>query len=317
MKSIGGYFGLEAGNFYHFHEGAIKLNTARNALEYILMIRGYDKVYLPYFICDVIFEPLKRTETEIELYHIDKNFEPLFDFSKVGKNQALLYVNYFGLKNDLIKELVCRCENLIIDNSQSFYSKPIAHVDTFYSPRKFFGVPDGAYLYIDETLKVELKQDVSCDRSEHLLKRIDTGAESGYTSFAKNESRLKNQPIKLMSNLTSHILMSINYESIAEIRRNNFLRIHERLSEGNFFTFELSAESVPMIYPFWTNRVDLRSSLRSRKVYTPIYWTNVLDICNEKDLEYQFVNNVVYLPIDQRYSFADIDYLVRLILQEQ
>lgn len=35
---------------------------------------------------------------------------------------------------------------IILDNTQSFFQKPISGIDTIYSCRKYFGVPDGAYL---------------------------------------------------------------------------------------------------------------------------------------------------------------------------
>ena len=69
-------------------------------------------------------------------------------------------------------------KQLIVDNTQAFCFSDRG-VDTFYSARKFFGVPDGAYLYTDKFLNVELEQDVSCQRCEHLLRRIDEGAERG------------------------------------------------------------------------------------------------------------------------------------------
>ena len=47
MEAIGGYPALELRQGEHYHTGALKLNTARNALEYILRVRGYDKVYIP------------------------------------------------------------------------------------------------------------------------------------------------------------------------------------------------------------------------------------------------------------------------------
>ena len=39
-----------------------------------------------------------------------------------------------------------------------FYAKPIHGNDTFYTCRKFFGVPDGAYLYTDKLLDEEFSK---------------------------------------------------------------------------------------------------------------------------------------------------------------
>ena len=48
MKEIGGYFELELREGQEYHKKAIKLNTGRNALELILMVKQYKKVFIPF-----------------------------------------------------------------------------------------------------------------------------------------------------------------------------------------------------------------------------------------------------------------------------
>ena len=60
MKPIGGYLSLELNEGLERHAGALRLNAGRYALEYILKTRGYRKVYIPYYICDSVLEPIKR-----------------------------------------------------------------------------------------------------------------------------------------------------------------------------------------------------------------------------------------------------------------
>src|SRR5690606_35186346 len=97
MKEIGGYFGLELDNHDHYHKNAVFLNTARNCFEYILQARKINKVYLPYYTCDVILEPIVTQNIDYEFYSIDENFDPIINF-KLGEFEVLLYVNYFGIK---------------------------------------------------------------------------------------------------------------------------------------------------------------------------------------------------------------------------
>lgn len=54
--------------------------------------------------------------------------------------------------------------NLIVDNVQAFYTPPIKGLDTIYTCRKFFGVPDEAYLYTDCILTESIPYDKSYDR---------------------------------------------------------------------------------------------------------------------------------------------------------
>ena len=53
-KAIGGYFELELPLKEEFHKDALRLNSGKNCLEYILRARQYKKVYIPYYTCDVV-----------------------------------------------------------------------------------------------------------------------------------------------------------------------------------------------------------------------------------------------------------------------
>ena len=307
MNEIGGYFGLELSSGNEYHKDAIKLNTGRNAFEYILRAKNYRKVYLPYFTCSVMLEPINKLDIEIEFYHIDETFYPKFDFNKVEKKEVFLYTNYFGICDHIAEHLSVKEVNLIIDNSQAFYSKPIKGIDTFYSARKFFGVPDGAYLYTNTLLDQELEQDISIDRFEHLIGRIEFNAKSYYNKFKESDNSLKNQPIKSMSIITHKILDSIDYNKRASIRRDNFKYLDCRFKESNMLNFELGAESVPMIYPYYIeNGKKLKSILIENNIFVATYWPNVLDWTKPGFLEYKITQNLLSLPIDQRYNIEDL-----------
>jgi hypothetical protein len=312
-KAIGGYFELELSPKEEYHKNAIRLNTARNAFEYILKAKRNKKAYIPYFTCSAMLEPLKRNGIKYEFYNIDENLEPLFDFSTLTTDDAFLYTNYFGLKDLYIHHLKMKCTNLIIDNAQSFFSKPLEGIDTFYSPRKFFGLPDGAYLYTDTELNEDLETDTSFTRFNHLLKRIDLSAEEGYTDFLKSDENLVNNPIRKMSNLTSKLLTTINYDAIARIRKHNFNYLHCRLKSSNKLSFELNILAAPMVYPYWGSE-ELRIKLLKHKIYTATYWPNVKEWCDKNSLEYRMTTEVVYLPIDQRYGAEEMDTILKLIL---
>ena len=97
MDAIGGYFELELRKGEHYHKNALRLNTARNCFEYILLARKYKKVYIPYYTCEVMLQPLHKYHIGYEFYSIDMNLEPQ-DLISLNDNEAFLYTNYFGLK---------------------------------------------------------------------------------------------------------------------------------------------------------------------------------------------------------------------------
>lgn len=312
MQPIGGYFSLELPYGEEYHKNAIRLNTGRNCLEYILRARGYKKAYIPYYTCDVVLEPFKKLGICYEYYHVNLDLEISEDL-QLKNDEALLYTNYFGLKQSYVKQLSAKYgKQLIIDNTQAFFAKPVVGIDTFYTCRKFFGVPDGAYLYIDKKLDEELEQDVSWDRMNFLNKRIDLGAEAGYGDFKGLSHSLSNQPIKRMSKLTQRMMQSIDYDTIAQRRRSNYLILQNSLVKGNDLKLPLEDDAVPMVYPYFTQDEGLREKLIGNKVFVARYWPNVLEWTNKDDIEYKLAFQTQHLPIDQRYDEEEMKYILDL-----
>jgi hypothetical protein len=314
MKNIGGYFELELQKNKEYHQDAIRLNSGRNAFEYILRARGYDKVYLPYYTCDAMLEPIRKLAINYSFYHIDEKFCPLFNYSYLGTKDAFVYNNYFGINDTQLERVAESCGNLIIDNSQAFFSNPLSNIDTFYSARKFFGVPDGAYLYTNKKMKMNFEKDISYTRFYHLLKSIDIDAKAGYPDFKSNESSLIDQSIKLMSELTQRMLGSFDYVSVAQKRRKNFDYIHSKLKSTNSLTLNIKDNMIPMVYPYLVpNGNKLKKKLISNKIYVATYWPNVLEYCEKDSFEYALANNTVFLPIDQRYGVDEMVYIYEKI----
>ncbi|MBD8082327.1 hypothetical protein [Chryseobacterium caseinilyticum] len=313
MKAIGGYFELEISVDKEYHHDLLRLNTARNALEYLLKAQGFKKVYIPYFTCDVILEPFYKLDIAFEFYRVNSDFEPIFDFDIIKDDQAFLYTNYFGLKDAYIQSNYSSIKNLIVDNAQSFFSKPLNHVHTFYSPRKFFGVSDGAYLATDHKLSERPDADFSNERMSHLLIRADKEAEDGYQDFCLNDQELSGNAVKTMSALTRKIMCSIDYEKVKWVRRQNFEWLHTNLSDKNKLTFNIGDDSVPMVYPFWTDNKALKKELLNNRIYCATYWPNVLKWCNPETLEAKLTEEVIYLPVDQRYTVDDMNRILKII----
>ena len=313
MKPIGGYFSLELPYHEEYHKDALRLNTGRNCLEYILRARKYSKVFIPYYTCDVVLEPFQKLGIPYEYYHINKHLELAQDVH-LGEGDALLYTNYYGLKQRYVEKLAQQYgAQLIVDNTQAFYAKPVAGIDTFYTCRKFFGVPDGAYLYTDKLLEKELEQDISWDRMSFLTKRIDLGAESGYADFRELSARFVNQPIKLMSKLTHRMMQSIDYETAAAQRRKNYQYLHRELENTNLIRIPLEDDAIPMVYPYMTDREGLRERLIQNKIFVARYWPNVLVCTIPADLDYQLAYQMQPLPIDQRYGEKEMEQIISCI----
>lgn len=311
MKEIGGYFELELRQGKHYHQGALQLNTARNCFEYILRARKYSKIYIPYYTCEVLLEPIIKCNVEYEFYPIDLTLEPK-TLPILHSNEAFLYTNYYGLKQAYIETLAAHYgSQLIVDNSQAFFAPALSDIDTFYSARKFFGVPDGAYLYTTAPTDLSLPTFVSFHNMGHLLVRADSNAEAGYKAFQDNEEALCHAPISIMSNLSQKILCGIDYEQVQQQRRDNYQTLAAALGKSNKLQLTLPVDDVPMVYPFLTTDDTLRARLIQNKIFIPTYWQNVLQWTNEQQfLERQLVQYLLPLPIDQRYNAQDMQIII-------
>lgn len=298
-EAIGGYFELELRQGSHYHANAIRLNSGRNCFEYILRARGYSKVYMPYYTCQVMLDTMQDLGIEIAYYTINEQLEPT-ELPILQKREAFLYTNYYGLKQASVKALAKHYGNqLIVDNAQAFYAERMTGIDTFYSPRKFFGVPDGGYLYTDALLETDFPQAESLERMISLLKRIEQGAEAGYQDFQAARVSIDHRPIERMSKITEAILGAIDYEEIAQKRKHNYQVLHECVKNSNLFYVPIEEDAVPMVYPYMIGDGDLRKRLIENKVFVATYWPNV-DESNE--CEKMLKNNLIPLPIDQRYT---------------
>ena len=313
MNPIGGYFELELARHDELHGAALHLNSARNCLEYVILARQYKKLYIPYFTCEVVLEPLRKHNVEYEFYSINELLEPE-KLVTLKADEAFLYTNYFGLKQNYAESISkVYGSQLIVDNAQALYANRIEGIDTFYSPRKFMGVPDGGYLYSDSTLDGELSIGESAKHCQYLLGRIERGPEPYYAEFKKAESSLENQEIMAMSRLTRRLLESVDYAAISKRRRTNFMYLHEKLSATNRLNVCLDKSMVPMIYPYFTEDDGLRQKLIENKVFVATYWPNVFEWCSDDSIEYLFAKNIIPLPIDQRYGAEDMDRILDIV----
>ena len=319
MQAIGGYFELadyEQGKGFP-HQGGILLNTGRNALEYILRCIGKVRcIYLPYYTCEVVLEPLKRLHIPYIFYHINAMFELVEDIH-LKEGEYIIANNYFGLKDAYIKLLAEKYgEHLIVDCAQAFFAKPISGIKSFYSTRKFVGVADGGIAVgIQDSRAFDYEEDDSTFHSSHLLTRKKEGAEAGFRQYQENELKLENLPVRRMSCETQDILSHINYERIIAQRRSNFKYLHEALNSSNCLHLpSYESFSCPMVYPYMgkTNQ-DLRKELIKNKVFVARYWPNVLSWVPINCQEFLFAEKLIPLPIDQRYGEEEMKYIVTLL----
>ena len=313
----GGYLPLELSidskEFFQSNQSqkVVRLNSGRATFYFAARFRKFKRVFLPYFTCANTEDPFKHLGIEVKKYYLDSRLLPMN--VSLGSDEVILWTNYFGnARDEEIDEVCKRYPNLIIDNCHAFFTNPRKGAFNCYSPRKFFGVPDGGYLVSEELIDLkEISTDLSYENFSHLLQQIDCGTNEGYVENLKNERRLDHNYL-LMSKLTRAILKSINYEKVREKRWRNFLAMHYALKDTNQFSVNLESKT-QMYYPFKSENKNLRQILVQNKLYTPFWWSHVLEQVPPTSIEYDLSLNMIHLPIDQRYSISDIETICKRV----
>lgn len=311
MKEIGGYFGLECGQMPLYHQDGIYFNLCRSGLRYLIRALGIKQIHVPIYTCHVVTDTISREGCKVISYHLSDDLMPSSDFPK---DDFIIYNNYFGVLGKNVDYLAKLYPNLIVDNAQAFYSKPKGRA-AIYSPRKFFGLPDGGILIGKDVPELALPKGHSMEVCSHLLRRLDSGAQAGYLEFVHNDKALNDYPLEHISSLTLALMGNIDYERAKEKRWENYTYLHNCLHTS--FPFALSEDDVPLIYPFYSESgTESRAKLIQNNVFVARYWPNVLVDTKLGDVEYRLATNLLPLPIDQRYGARDMERVVNLMIND-
>ena len=314
--AIGGYFSLELPKLKeHYHPELLNFQSARAGFYALLEAGSPSKVWMPHYICDSMLSPLHEIGVPVSFYSLNSDFS-IKDDIKLLDGEWILYVNYFGICGAEQNRLLSKYpkEQIVFDHSQAFFQKPLDCLATIYSPRKFFGVPDGGMLSTQLEIRSDLVRDESSyDRTKHLLKRACFTPEKGYADYQVAESTLQNFQPKSMSVFTDHLLKTIDYSTVKKQRNSNFWYLHETLASVNKIQIDRTYVDGPMVYPFLTDDINLKFELIRERVFVPTYWPEVGRRSNSGVFEHKLLAGLNALPCDQRYSVKEMDEILKVV----
>ncbi len=310
QKPIGGFFELEIKNKnYSYHSNAIALSNGRACLNLVLEHIQAQRIWIPFYSCNALLEPIKTNQIPYSFYSINLNLEPNEDL-KLNKNEYFLYINYFGLKGKCVEALINQySDQIIIDNTQAFFDRMNNKTWSFNSARKFFGVPDGAYLYTPYDIAVEYERntDFNCN---HLLNRLLGKQEQAYQEFIEYEKGLDGE-IKNISILSEYLLANIDYLAIGQKRKDNFNHYHSFFEKINEFNLPLSTNAIPYCYPLLLNNIIDKKLLYKQNIFIPVLWSDTIYRgLKGFDFEQELTQKLLALPIDHRYEIGDLNYVI-------
>jgi hypothetical protein len=227
------------------------------------------------------------------------------------RDDAVLLVNYFGVYRSNISRWLETDTNLIIDHCQAFYEEPVMKngVLNFYAFKKFFGVPDGAFVIGEHAEDFHLKQKSGLDIADYLIGSMVEGTGPWYSRKKEVDDIIASEKLGA-SYLTRAMIRGIDYEAVKKKRRLNYSRYLEAFDKINLIRTDTDENAVPYMYPLNIG-TDIRKELISRKIFVPTLWADTMDSRFEGTSEYFLSKNTLFLPLDQRYTTKDMDYIIQ------
>lgn len=311
LKYIGGFFELElkdGGSIYH--QNAIPLTNGRACLSLILKKIKPQKCFVPYYSCDALYQPVKKY-CNFEFYTINNELE-ISDIPDLRDGEHLIYINYFGLKNLYVEKLKKRLgEKLIIDETHNFFNTGHNGFWSFTTARKYFGVPDGAYLYTPVEIEANFERNIEVTL-DHLSNRLAGRQELAYQQFVSYEKELGTK-IKSISVISEKLLSCVDFQKVRNDRKKNYNFYRDLLSDINVWSLEAS-DADPFCYPLMLDKELPKRSLYKNNIFIPILWPDVLERGDTNfEVEVEITRKLLPLPVDHRYTPHDLEEVIAQI----
>lgn len=313
-REIGGYLELERFGGPMLHEGEVALNCGRACLEYLVELRGIKRIWLPDWLCSSVPALCARRGVEVATYRVGADLLPAYDF-EVGLGEWLYLVDYFGQLDDAAVRAALEASGgrLIVDESQGYFRGPWAGADTLWTCRKWLGVADGAFLSTHDGARLdrELQRSESFGRMGFVMGRFERPAGEFFAESKANNARFAEEPMAAMSTLTENLLRAVDYGAVAEARRSNWGMLAAELGESNRLG-SLARPDAPFMYPLLVEDAgNIRARLAEEKIFIPTLWPNVLEGRDPGSWAFKYSEDILPLPIDQRYGAEEMERLAK------
>lgn len=318
MKPIGGFLEFELPQIGEsFHPEAVALSTGRGGIRFMLQHLGLKRCYIPFYACDSVLSPFRAEGIEVVFYEIDEQLEPK-ELPLLAEDDYFLYINFFGIKEQTVVRLEAHYgDKLLIDNVHLFFAKGYPNNWSFTSARKYFGIPDGAYVYPPQQTQVNLPTDrYKPTQINHLVNRLIGDRELAYRQNLTHEENLQPE-VQVMSTFSEKMLNAIDYESVQAIRQENFQWLHQQLSPYNQLIIDVPPKTTCFRYPFLPKKMIPKGPFYKQQLFIPSFWSDVFKRpIDGFEWEKRLSQQLFPLPIDHRYRIDDLKRLVAFMLKQ-
>lgn len=299
-------------------------------------------VLLPAYTCDTVIAPFRQLGWVCRYFSLDKalRINKLSFINEIDNNQpAIVLVHPFygmDLTNEEI-ELLQYAKNkksdIIIDLTQSLYTdQTIDFVDYYVgSYRKWYSIPDGGFLKCNKKENNIIVPDeensvfVSTQSAAMVLRELYFETEDEHIktisrNLTKAADLYSEENIKphSMSETSRFLLAKEDIDWNKKQRVINFEYLFNNLNENNVTQYVIKdltyIKSAPLYFPIYVQeREKIQKKLIEDHIYAPVLWPiEDKDVIVDETIEYIY-NNILVIPIDQRYDKKDMDRIINVI----
>lgn len=309
---IGGFFPLELPSLRGPlpPRDAVLLRSGRACLRVILEVTRPNRLLAPFYICDAALEPARALRVPIEHYPIDASLGPVLPKLRAG--DSVLVVDYFGICGRSLGWAQELGRHGILDATHALFETGPSHCWRFTSARKWFGVPDGAFLWGPAEVTQPAPFPLA-NLPAHLIERRWGDPELAYRLYQAAEASFDPSSAPISSESVA-ILGGIDTDHVRATRRANFAYLHERLGARNELSVELDEGRVPFCYPFLAPFEISQAALARAGLFVPRFWMDCIARATpEFAWERTLSRRLLPLPIDHRYGSADMQLVADIV----
>ena len=311
-------------------------DCGRGALQYIArFLKSQDKVLLPECICDSVINCFNKKS--IVFYQIDEKCQIVLDdlLKKLANDVKILYiVHYFGTSQarSVLKELKEACPREVViveDITQNLFSQN-EHIGDYIisSVRKWLPLPGcGSLSVINNKLNIPIpifpkstnnKRAVGMVLKDLFIKK-ELDCHEEYRKIFINEEKLfyKRYDIYMISDFSRFLLRCFEVNEIIEKRKRNYNFLKEKLSKIGLNPInDIVDTDCPFAFVIRVNnRDEFRQYLIQNSIYCAVHWPFDGFAPKEREMSIHNSETLISLPIDQRYDFEHLDYMISIISQ--
>lgn len=337
----------EFGSDFHFfitkkrgarvlERGQINLYAdGRHAIQHLISCKRkkgeWKRIWMPEYFCYEVIKAIQETGIVVEFY-LDT---PLSDDVKIVQSipfqngDVLFRMNYFGTRSfrdnrDIPVEV-------IEDHSHDLISGWALNSNADWcvaSLRKTLPLPEGGILWSPLTRELPEKVETSVQNevvsykklSAMLLKKLYLETlhdckDEFRKMYIEGEQELSRLQISGISNVTLTLLKQLDIETLYRIKRENWMRIKERLGEKLCYlkvndSIDMTPFSFILSFRNKEERDSFRNKLLERDIYPAILWN--IPTGHSLQVE-ESAEKLLSIHCDARYSLAEIDELIERI----